>query len=67
VNGSLFRPLWAPFPLLQERAAAMCSGLAPLLVNPEAPFVNQRIRYENVPLRIAERIASSLATELEII
>lgn len=67
VNGSLFRPVWAPLPLLQERAAVMCSGLAPLLVNPNVPFIDRRIRYANVPLRIARRIASSLDTELEIL
>lgn len=67
VNGTLFRPLWAPFPLLQERTAVLSSGLAPYCPNNDAPHVHRRIRYENVPRRIAEGIASSLETALDII
>jgi hypothetical protein len=57
VNGTLSVPLSAPLPVLQARAATMCSGVAP-----------QRyagvLRYENVPLRIAEAIAASLDQQL---
>jgi hypothetical protein len=67
VNGSLFRPIWAPLPLLQERAAVLCSGLAPFCPNSNAPHVNRRIRYENVPLKIAQRIAFSLETALDVV
>jgi hypothetical protein len=58
VNGTLSVPLSAPLPVLQARAATMCSGLAP-----------QRhagvLRYENVPRRIAQAIAASLDQQLE--
>jgi hypothetical protein len=59
VNGTLSVPLRAPLPVLHARAATMCSGLAP-----------QRhagvLRYENVPRRIAEAIASSLDQQLQV-
>lgn len=60
-NGALIVPLGAPLPVLQARAAAMCSGLD------AAPIYTERIRrFVNVPLDIARRIASSLAQELQI-
>jgi hypothetical protein len=59
VNGTLSVPLRAPLPVLHARAATMCSGVAP-----------QRhaavLRYENVPRRIAEAIASSLDQQLQL-
>lgn len=67
VNGTLFRPIWAPLPLLQERAAVLSSGLAPYCPNSAAPHLQRRIRYENVPHRIAQGIASSLETTLDVI
>lgn len=67
VNGTLFRPIWAPLPLLQERAAVLSSGLTPYCPNSDAPHIDRRIRYENVPRRIADGVARSLDTELDVI
>ncbi len=53
VNGELWAHLMAPLPTLQARAAALCSGLAP--VKRGNVFV-----YRNVPRGIARRIARSL-------
>jgi hypothetical protein len=52
-TGTLCVPGGTPLPALQSRAAALCSGLAPLRVQNEW-------RYLNVPQRIATRIAKSL-------
>ncbi|MEV0929224.1 hypothetical protein ACIBMX_03620 [Streptomyces phaeochromogenes] len=51
----------APLPPLQARAAVLCSGLQPR-------FYEQArvVRYDNVPLAAAERLARSLHQELEI-
>jgi hypothetical protein len=57
VNGTLSVPLRAPLPVLQARAATMCSGLAP---ERHAGV----LRYENVPRTIAEAIAASLDQQL---
>jgi len=65
INGTLYRPIWAPIPLLQERAAVLCSGLTPTVANPDASFEQLRMRYENVPHEIARRVALSLGTRLE--
>lgn len=60
-NGSLIVPLDAPLPVLQARAAAMCSGLD------AAPIFSDRIRrFVNVPLVVARRIAASLGQELHV-
>jgi hypothetical protein len=53
VNGTLVVPLAAPLPVLQARAAALCSGLAPLLQG-------KTQWYRNVPGSLAQRIAWSL-------
>lgn len=57
VNGTLRAPLRAPLPTLQARAAALCSGLAPLPQDDE-------LAYWNVPRPIAERIARSVDQSL---
>jgi hypothetical protein len=58
--------LWAPvnarLPLLHERAAVLCSGLLPRF---EVRDRIGGIKHFNVPPRIASRIASSLAQEIE--
>jgi hypothetical protein len=59
VNGTLSVPLKAPLPVLQARAATMCTGLAP---NRFASV----LRYENVPRKIAEAIAVSLDQQLQV-
>ena len=59
VNGTLSVPLKAPLPVLQARAATMCSGLAP------SRYASV-LRYENVPHRIAEAIAASLEQQLQL-
>src|SRR5262249_39933627 len=57
VTGTLSVPLAAPLPVLQARAATMCSGLAPRRRA-------HMLRYENVPHRIAGAIADSLDQQL---
>jgi hypothetical protein len=59
VNGTLSVPLKAPLPVPQARAATMCSGLAP---HRHASV----LRYENVPRRIAEAIATALEQQLQV-
>jgi len=60
------RELWAPvgarLPLLQERAAVLCSGLMPVYRKLDGI---DGLTYLNVPPRVAKRIASSLVQRLE--
>ncbi len=55
VNGVLKVPVQAPLPTLHARAAALCSGLAPTFDKTSFSLL-----YKNVPLVIAQRIATSL-------
>ena len=55
VNGVLIVPVQAPLPTLHARAAALCSGLAPTFDK-----ASSTLQYRNVPLVIAQRIATSL-------
>lgn len=61
------RELWAPvaarLPLLQERAAVLCSGLMPVYRKVDGL---DGLTYLNVPSKVAKRIASSLVQPLEI-
>jgi hypothetical protein len=57
-NGTLIVPVGVPLPVLHARAAAMCTGLAP-----QFDWNTLTVRYRNVPLRIAERIATSLGQD----
>lgn len=57
--GQLHVDTRAALPLLQERAAVMCTGLPPMAVD-------QGQRYVGVPLRIADRVARTLHRALEI-
>jgi len=60
-NGMLIVPLDAPLPVLQARAAVMCSGLD------AGTIFGERIRkFVNLPSRVASRIAESVGQELSI-
>ena len=59
LHGSLGVRLHAPLPVLHARAAAMCSGLAPIRQG-------QLLMYRNVPLALAERIAETLDQRLAV-
>ncbi|MFD4672475.1 hypothetical protein ACFWNN_22305 [Lentzea sp. NPDC058450] len=59
--GALFVDRIAPLPVLQARAATLCSGFAPVL-NQAA----QTYRYSNVPRAVATQIAESLEQKLEV-
>lgn len=60
------RELWVPvaarLPLLQERAAVLCSGLVPMYRRCDGV---DGLTYVNVPRAVAQRIALSLAQRLE--
>jgi hypothetical protein len=57
INGDLGVPLWAPAPNLHARAAALCSGVAPLRRG-------KVTLYKNVPLPFAQDLAASLGQNL---
>lgn len=60
-DGRLWLPSFARLPLLQERAAVLCTGILP------RPWTHRGRHghfYPNVPLSIAERIAASLSQKL---
>jgi hypothetical protein len=61
-NGTLIVAAGAPLPTLHARAATLCTGLAPTVVIPT--FERE---YRNVPPEVAERIASSLGQQLQIL
>jgi hypothetical protein len=58
-SGTFIVPQAVPLPVLQARAAFLCSGLAPSLSG-------GALHYVNVPYAIAGRISRSLRQELEI-
>lgn len=60
-NGTFYAPWMLPLPVLQGRAAALCSGLRPDF-NSQGDVV-----YVNVPEWLAVRIAESLGQQLEYI
>jgi hypothetical protein len=60
VNGQLTVPLTAPLPALHARAAALCSGLAPMRRG-------KTLVYVNVPEHVASRVARSLGQTLQIV
>lgn len=57
--GSLTCDRAAPLPPLHSRAAVLCSGL-----RPRADRTARTVSYDNVPLQVAERIATSLRQRL---
>ncbi|MEV7447607.1 hypothetical protein [Streptomyces nigra] len=59
--GKLFVDRYAPLPALHERAAVLCSGFPP-----SSSRQAQTRAYDNVPLTLAEAIATSLCQHLEI-
>lgn len=60
--GVLFVDWGAPLPPLHARAAVLCTGLQPCFSD-----LAQTVRYDNVPLAAAERLARSLQQNLEIL
>lgn len=58
VNGELRVPRLAGLPLLQARAAVLCTGLVPA-------FEHGTLRFSNVPRQLADRIAASLGQTVE--
>jgi hypothetical protein len=59
----LLVPLLAPLPPLQARAATLASGRLPLSAVSKGP---RSLAYENISPALAERIAESLRTPLEV-
>jgi len=55
INGVLLVPARADLPALHARSAILCSGLLP-----EFDRMSASLKYKNVPLIIASRIAESL-------
>jgi hypothetical protein len=60
VHGLLGVPVPFPAPALHARAAAMCSGLAPMREG-------RLLMYRNVPKDVAEALASTLGQELVLV
>jgi hypothetical protein len=60
VHGNLLVPVRFPAPVLHARAAAMCSGLAPVKEG-------RMLMYRNVPKDVAEAVASTLGQELVVV
>ncbi|WP_396446378.1 hypothetical protein [Actinomadura sp.] len=60
--GTFFVDWGAPLPPLHARAVVLCTGLHPCFSD-----LAQTVRYDNVPLAAAERLARSLQQELEVL
>lgn len=61
INGVMMVPARADLPALHARSAILCSGLLP-----EFDRLTTSLKYKNVPLTIASRIAESLEQNLKL-